>query len=100
MAFGRLLSICTLLAVLAGCRAEVPRQSLKDHAAPPPSASVAAPTPAPVASTDKDQPKDQLHAWCWNRYREHLAGERPRSFEEKLSADSACRLIVCPTCPR
>jgi hypothetical protein len=65
----------------------VPRPSLKDHA-------------APVAATDKDQAKDPLHAWCWNRYREHLAGERAKSFEEKLSADSRCRLIICPTCPR
>ena len=53
-----------------------------------------------VAAVETDQPKDQLHASCWDRYREYLVGDKPKSFEEKPSADNACRLIVCPTCPR
>lgn len=121
MASARILLVCSLLAALAACRTEAPRQSLKDHDAAAPvsavraPAAVAAPAPAPAAVSapapppartpaaavaESDQPKDQLHAQCWDRYREYLVGEKPRSFEEKLSADSACRLIVCPTCPR
>jgi hypothetical protein len=125
MARARTLLLCSLLAALAACRAEVPRQSLKDPVAAAPAAAVrapgavAAPPPAPAAtpvvvpappplpaptpaaaSVETDQPKDQLYARCWDRYRDYLVGEKPRSFEEKLSADNACRLIVCPTCPR
>jgi hypothetical protein len=115
MASGRTLLVCSLLAALAACRTEAPRQSLKDHAAVAPAsavrapAAVALPPPAPApptartpaaAALETDQPKDPLHARCWDRYREYLGGDKPRSFEEKLSADSACRLIVCPTCPR
>jgi hypothetical protein len=122
MARARILLVCTLAAALAGCRTEAPRQSLKDYAAakpasvaaPPPAAaptpvspparSEAPPPPAPArapatAEADTEQPKDQLHASCWERYRDHLAGEKPNSFEEKVSADVQCRLIVCPTCP-
>jgi hypothetical protein len=121
MCSARILLVCSLLAALAACRTEAPRQSLKDHAVAAPAvrapAAVAAPAlaPAPAAVSapatppartpaaavaESDQPKDQLHAQCWDRYREYLVGDKPRSFEEKLSADSACRLIVCPTCPR
>ncbi|HEY5827770.1 MAG: hypothetical protein ACAH24_21005 [Hyphomicrobiaceae bacterium] len=119
MASARILLVCSLVAALAACRTEAPRQSLKDHGAAAPAvrapAAVAAPAPAPAAVTapapppartpaaamaESDQTKDQLHAQCWDRYREYLVGDKPRSFEEKLSADSACRLIVCPTCPR
>ena len=106
MASARILLVCSLVAALAACRTEAPRQSLKDHGAAAPAvrapAAVAAPAPAPAAAAaaETDRPKDQLHAQCWDRYREYLVGDKPRSFEEKLSADSACRLIVCPTCPR
>jgi hypothetical protein len=121
MASARILLVCSLLAALAACRTEAPRQSLKDHAAAAPVSAVRAPAaaaapaaappavsaPAPLpahtpaaAVAESDQPKDQLHAQCWDRYREYLVGDKPGSFEEKLSADSACRLIVCPTCPR
>lgn len=110
MASARILLVCSLAAALAACRAEAPRQSLKDYAAPAPApASVAAPPPAPApapvpppartaAEVESDRSKDQ-HASCWDRYRDHLAGEKPSSYEEKLSADAHCRLIVCPNCP-
>jgi hypothetical protein len=118
MASARILLVCSLLAALAACRTEAPSKSLKDHgvaapavrapaavAAPALAPAPAAPAPPPArtpaaAMAESDQTKDQLHAQCWDRYREYLVGDKPRSFEEKLSADSACRLIVCPTCPR
>lgn len=125
MVRARTLLICSLLAALAACRTEVPRQSLKDHVAAAPAAAVrapaavAAPPPAPAATpvavpappplpaptpaaaaVETDQPRDQLSARCWDRYRDYLIGETPKSFEEKLSADGTCRLVICPTCPR
>ena len=55
MASARILLVCSLVAALAACRTEAPRQSLKDHGAAAPAvrapAAVAAPAPAPAAVT-------------------------------------------------
>ena len=116
MASARFALICALAASLAGCRAEAPRQSLKDYAAVAPApAKPAAVTPAepapkpaaipsaamPTASLPEAAPepnKDRLNEWCWDRYRQHLEGKRPETLEEKQAADNACRLVVCPDC--
>jgi uncharacterized lipoprotein len=132
MASTRVVLACALLATLAGCRSEVPRQyqSLKDYAAPPPAPPAAKPAaatppaptpaiaaPAPVAppattgtlpeaptpavaspKAEAEPDGDRLAAWCWDRYRQHLDGKRPETLEEKESADSTCRLVICPNC--
>ncbi len=58
-----------------------------------------APTPAmAVPKAEAEPDKDVLAARCWDRYRQHLDGKRPETLQEKESADSACRLVICPNC--
>ena len=68
--------------LLTACRAEIPeRLSIKD---------------APAAPQRSITPE-----WCHKRYRDHSEGRQiAESVEEKEKHDEACRLQICPTCPK